>query len=64
MLLKDQIRLNEETALKLQAGFNEEEQRLARERAQKELEANIALIETWDDVQAKTDVDYQMAERL
>nr|GEX17964.1 uncharacterized mitochondrial protein AtMg00810-like [Tanacetum cinerariifolium] len=61
---KDQIRLNEETALKLQAGFNEEEQRLARERAQKELEANIALIETWDDVQAKTDVDYQMAERL
>nr|GFA85804.1 hypothetical protein [Tanacetum cinerariifolium] len=42
----------------------DEEQRLAREKAQKELEANIALIETWDDVQAKIDADYQMAKRL
>nr|GEX57948.1 hypothetical protein [Tanacetum cinerariifolium] len=42
---KDQIRLDEEDALKLQAEFDEE-QRLAREKAQKELEANIALIET------------------
>nr|GEX50603.1 hypothetical protein [Tanacetum cinerariifolium] len=40
------------------------EQRLAREKAQKEIEANIALIDTWDDVQAKIDVDYQFAERL
>ncbi|GJT35019.1 hypothetical protein Tco_0925438 [Tanacetum coccineum] len=46
---KDQIRRDEETALKLQAEFNEEE-RLARERAKKEKEANIALIETWDDI--------------
>nr|GEV49324.1 uncharacterized mitochondrial protein AtMg00810-like [Tanacetum cinerariifolium] len=30
----------------------------------KELEANIALIETWDDVQAKINADYQMAKRL
>nr|GEU92178.1 retrotransposon protein, putative, unclassified [Tanacetum cinerariifolium] len=50
-------------ALKLQAKFNEE-QRLAREKAQKELEANIALIETWDDVQAKIDADHQLDERL
>nr|GEV73812.1 hypothetical protein [Tanacetum cinerariifolium] len=42
---KDQIRLNEETALKLQAEFDEE-QRLAKEKAKRELEANIALIET------------------
>nr|GEV64511.1 putative ribonuclease H-like domain-containing protein [Tanacetum cinerariifolium] len=42
---KDQIKLDEETALKLQAEFNEE-QRLTREKAEKELEANIALIET------------------
>nr|GFA24281.1 hypothetical protein [Tanacetum cinerariifolium] len=42
---KEQIRLDEEVALKLQAEFTEEE-RLARERAQKEQEANIALIET------------------
>nr|GEX13772.1 hypothetical protein [Tanacetum cinerariifolium] len=46
---KDQIRLDEETALKSQAEFDEE-QRLAREKAKKELEANIALILTWDDV--------------
>ncbi|GJX64119.1 putative ribonuclease H-like domain-containing protein [Tanacetum coccineum] len=38
-------RLNEETALNLQAEFDEEE-RLAREKAEKEEEANIALIET------------------
>nr|GFB90677.1 hypothetical protein [Tanacetum cinerariifolium] len=50
-------------ALKLQAEFDEE-QRLARERAQKEQEANIALIKTWDDVQAKIDADNQLAERL
>ncbi|GJY63886.1 hypothetical protein Tco_0465346 [Tanacetum coccineum] len=45
---KDQILLDEETALNLQAEFDEEE-RLAREKAEKEQEANIALIETWDD---------------
>nr|GEX46793.1 putative reverse transcriptase domain-containing protein [Tanacetum cinerariifolium] len=61
---KDQIRLDEETALKLQAEFDKKEQRLSRERAQKELESNIALIETWDDVQAKIDADYQMAKRF
>ncbi|GJX18605.1 hypothetical protein Tco_0221282 [Tanacetum coccineum] len=53
----------EEAALKLQAEFDEEE-RLAREKAEKEKEANIALIETWDDIQAKIDVDHQLAERL
>ncbi|GKA93917.1 hypothetical protein Tco_0815903 [Tanacetum coccineum] len=59
---KDQIRLDEETALNLQAEFDEEE-RLAREKAEKE-EANIALIETWDDIQAKIDVDHQLAESM
>ncbi|GJX82752.1 hypothetical protein Tco_0332233 [Tanacetum coccineum] len=60
---KDQILLNEETALNLQAEFDEEE-RLAREKAKKEEEANITLIETWDDIQAKIDVDHQLAERM
>nr|GEW79069.1 hypothetical protein [Tanacetum cinerariifolium] len=60
---KDQIRLDEEAALKLQAEFDEE-QILAREKAKKELEANISLIETWDDVQAKIDADHQLAKRL
>ncbi|GKC94454.1 hypothetical protein Tco_1159896 [Tanacetum coccineum] len=46
---KDLILLDEETALNLQAEFDEEE-RLAREKAEKEEEANIALIETWDDI--------------
>ncbi|GJR30603.1 hypothetical protein Tco_1106835 [Tanacetum coccineum] len=45
------------------AEFDKEE-RLAREKAEKEQEANIALIETWDDIQARIDVDHQLAERL
>ncbi|GKF60759.1 hypothetical protein Tco_0177545, partial [Tanacetum coccineum] len=44
---KDLIMLDEETALNLQAEFDKEE-RLAREKAEKEEEANISLIETWD----------------
>nr|GFA51073.1 hypothetical protein [Tanacetum cinerariifolium] len=46
---KEKIRLDEEAVLKLQAELQtefKEEQILAREKAQKELEANIALIET------------------
>nr|GEV74714.1 ribonuclease H-like domain-containing protein [Tanacetum cinerariifolium] len=45
MKRKDQIRLDDEAALKLQAAFDEEE-RLAREKAEKVKEVNIALIET------------------
>ncbi|GJV75994.1 putative ribonuclease H-like domain-containing protein [Tanacetum coccineum] len=63
MKKKDLIRLDKEVALKLQAEFDEEE-RLAREKAKKEKEANIALIETWDDIPAKIDVDHQLAERF
>ncbi|GJZ94473.1 hypothetical protein Tco_0666676 [Tanacetum coccineum] len=47
----------------MHAAFDEEE-RLAREKAKKEEEANIALIETWDDIQAKIDVDHQLAKRM
>nr|GEV97588.1 hypothetical protein [Tanacetum cinerariifolium] len=60
---KDQIRLDEEAAKRLQAEFDEEE-RLPREKAIKEQEANIALIKEWNDIQAKIDVDYQLAKRL
>ncbi|GJR21937.1 retrovirus-related pol polyprotein from transposon TNT 1-94 [Tanacetum coccineum] len=45
MKKKDQISFDEETTLKLQAKFDEEK-RLAREKAEKEKEANISLIET------------------
>nr|GFC35533.1 hypothetical protein [Tanacetum cinerariifolium] len=38
--------------------------RLAKERAQKEQETNISLIEEWDNIQEKIDVDHQLAERL
>ncbi|GJR92542.1 putative ribonuclease H-like domain-containing protein [Tanacetum coccineum] len=38
--------------------------RLTREKAKKEKEANVALIETWDDIQAKIDVDHQLAKRM
>nr|GEV35751.1 hypothetical protein [Tanacetum cinerariifolium] len=60
---KDQIRLDEEAAKKLQAKFDEKE-RLAREKAKKEERANIALIEEWDDIQAKINVDHRLAKRL
>ncbi|GJU08442.1 hypothetical protein Tco_1124872 [Tanacetum coccineum] len=58
MKRKEQIRLDEELAFKLQA--EEEEERLAREKAEQIEEANIA----WDDIQAKIEADYQLAERL
>ncbi|GJU71806.1 hypothetical protein Tco_1263211, partial [Tanacetum coccineum] len=60
---KDQILLDKETTLNLQAEFDEEE-RLAKEKAKKEKEVNIALIETWDDIHAKIDADHQLAERM
>ncbi|GKE30870.1 hypothetical protein Tco_1446254 [Tanacetum coccineum] len=58
--MKDQIRVDEETTRRLQAEFDEEE-RLAKEEAEKIEKANIALIETWDKIQAKIDTDYQLA---
>ncbi|GKA57713.1 hypothetical protein Tco_0756901 [Tanacetum coccineum] len=63
MKKKVQIMLDEEVALKLQAEFTKEE-RLAREKTEKEKEANIALIEEWDDIQAKIEVDHELAQRL
>ncbi|GKA38433.1 putative ribonuclease H-like domain-containing protein [Tanacetum coccineum] len=54
----EQMRLDKELAFKLQA--EEEEERIAREKAQQIEEANIA----WDDVQAKVKADYQLAQRL
>ncbi|GKC00885.1 hypothetical protein Tco_0987021 [Tanacetum coccineum] len=54
-----QIMLDEEAAKKLQDEFDEEE-RLAREKD----EANIALTEEWDDIQAKIEADHELAQRL
>ncbi|GJQ97831.1 hypothetical protein Tco_0008970 [Tanacetum coccineum] len=55
----EQMRLDEELAFKLQAE-EEEEESLAREKAQQVEEANIA----WDDVQSKIEADYQLAQGL
>ncbi|GJU13677.1 hypothetical protein Tco_1136073 [Tanacetum coccineum] len=60
---KDQLKLDEELAFKLHAEA-EEEERLVREKAQQIEEANIALKETWDDIQAKIKADRLLAERL
>ncbi|GKB76432.1 hypothetical protein Tco_0943327 [Tanacetum coccineum] len=47
-----QIMLDEEAAKRLQAEFDEEE-RLAREKVEKEKEANIALTKEWEDIERK-----------
>nr|GEW46773.1 hypothetical protein [Tanacetum cinerariifolium] len=59
LLMKDQLKHDEELAFKLQAK-KEEEERIVREKAQQIKKANIA----WDDVQAKIDDDYELAQRL
>ncbi|GJY07019.1 hypothetical protein Tco_0374073 [Tanacetum coccineum] len=59
MSKKDQLRSDEEEAKRLQAEFDEEE-RLAREKD----EANVALTEEWDDIQAKVEVDHELAQIL
>ncbi|GJW36941.1 hypothetical protein Tco_0059861 [Tanacetum coccineum] len=57
---KDQLMLDEKLIFKLQAE-EEEEKRLAKEKAQQIKEANIV---SWDNVQAMIDFDYQMAQQM
>nr|GEW29499.1 putative ribonuclease H-like domain-containing protein [Tanacetum cinerariifolium] len=60
---KEQIIMDEEVARKLEAQVRaeiEEEERIVREKD----EANIALIEEWDDVQATINADRQLAKQL
>ncbi|GJY41812.1 hypothetical protein Tco_0429082 [Tanacetum coccineum] len=61
---KDQIVINEEVVRNLKSQLQaelEEEKRLSR---QKEEEANIALIESWDNTQAMIDADFQLAQQM
>ncbi|GJT28418.1 hypothetical protein Tco_0908693 [Tanacetum coccineum] len=61
---KDQIALDEQIARDIQAKLDAElleEQKLAREQ---EKEANIALIESWENTQAMMEADRLLAERL
>nr|GEW80589.1 hypothetical protein [Tanacetum cinerariifolium]GEW94609.1 hypothetical protein [Tanacetum cinerariifolium]GEX72795.1 hypothetical protein [Tanacetum cinerariifolium] len=60
---KDHIAFDEEVARKLESKIKdkmEEEERIEREKD----EANIAAIEQWDEVQAKTDADTELAQNL
>ncbi|GKF93550.1 hypothetical protein Tco_0283250, partial [Tanacetum coccineum] len=61
---KDQIALNEQIARDIQAKLDDElleEEKLARKQ---EEEANIALIESWENTQAMIEADRLLAERL
>ncbi|GJR21058.1 hypothetical protein Tco_0969585 [Tanacetum coccineum] len=61
---KDQVALDEEMATNLEAQLQVElieKERIAR---QKEEEANIALIESWDNTQAMMEADFELAQRL
>ncbi|GJR32405.1 hypothetical protein Tco_1108637 [Tanacetum coccineum] len=62
--IKDQIALDEQIARDIQAKLDDElieEQKLARKQ---EEEANIALIESWENTQAMMEADRLLAERL
>ncbi|GKB36294.1 ribonuclease H-like domain, reverse transcriptase, RNA-dependent DNA polymerase [Tanacetum coccineum] len=60
---KDQLRIDEELARKLEAK-EQEAVRLEREKAEKLEQANLALIKSWDNVQAMIEADRLLAERL
>ncbi|GJX38376.1 hypothetical protein Tco_0251679 [Tanacetum coccineum] len=59
MKKKYHISFDKQEAIRLQAEFDEEE-RLTKEKD----EANVALTEKWNDIQAKFDANYQLAQRL
>ncbi|GJV83284.1 hypothetical protein Tco_1523182 [Tanacetum coccineum] len=61
---KDQVALDEEMARNLEAQLQDElieEERITRK---KEEEANIALIESWDNTKAMIKADFELAQRL
>ncbi|GJW63489.1 hypothetical protein Tco_0115373 [Tanacetum coccineum] len=61
---KDQVALDEDLARNLQAQLEAkiiEEEKLSRKQ---EEEANIALIESWDNTQAMMEADFELAQRL
>ncbi|GJW60595.1 hypothetical protein Tco_0109930 [Tanacetum coccineum] len=59
MKKKYQISFDEQEAIRLQVEFDEEV-RLVKEKDK----ANVALIEEWNDIQAKIDANYQMAKQM
>ncbi|GJT95750.1 hypothetical protein Tco_1091268 [Tanacetum coccineum] len=64
VVVQEPISLDEEMARNLEAQLQAElieEERIAR---QKEEEANIALLESWDNTQAMMDADFQLAQQM
>ncbi|GJV05509.1 hypothetical protein Tco_1343165 [Tanacetum coccineum] len=64
MKRKDQVALDDDLVRNLQAQLEAElieEERIARKQ---EEEANIALIESWDNIQAMMEIDFELAQRL
>ncbi|GKE66057.1 hypothetical protein Tco_1520218 [Tanacetum coccineum] len=61
---KDQIAADEELTRQLDAEMQAEIAKEERIRRQKEEEANIALIESWENTQAMMEADRLLAERL
>ncbi|GJU68040.1 putative ribonuclease H-like domain-containing protein [Tanacetum coccineum] len=57
------MREREQETKRLQAQFDEEA-KIANEEALTTKEANLALTEEWNNIQAKIDVDYELAQRL
>ncbi|GJT45426.1 hypothetical protein Tco_0954141 [Tanacetum coccineum] len=60
---KDQIALDAELTFKLHAEEQAELEKIQKERDAQE-EANIAIIEKWNEVQAKMEADMELAQRL
>ncbi|GJS69207.1 hypothetical protein Tco_0702048 [Tanacetum coccineum] len=61
---KDQVALDEEMARNLEAQLQAELIEEERLRRQKEEEANIALIKSWDNTQAMIEADFELAQKL
>ncbi|GJT70976.1 hypothetical protein Tco_1030262 [Tanacetum coccineum] len=64
MKRKDQIKFDEEVARELEAKLKAEIKEEDRAARLKEEEANIALIESWENTQAMMEVDYELAKSL
>ncbi|GJY87977.1 hypothetical protein Tco_0502605, partial [Tanacetum coccineum] len=61
---KEQIHIDEELALRLQAEEQAEFERLQKERAAQEEASNAALAKEFDEIQARIDADHELAVRL
>ncbi|GJX27288.1 hypothetical protein Tco_0233584 [Tanacetum coccineum] len=64
LIKKDQVAIDEDLARNIQAQLDAEIIKEERLKRQKQEEANIALIESWENTQAMMEADRLLAERL